>query len=227
MSPETAASAPVEPPFDDLPRLVRLARGLRSLRQLRDDPDDTELALRTALLLNAGTLARLLRGFEASAEGRETLKNRPALDNEHVDIDALLALPSDTLGYAYAQFLRSRGLTPEVFVPPREIRDEQKRYISQRLRQTHDLWHVVSGYDTDIVGEVEVQAFTLGQLLTPFAFFVVLGGMLESPSTRSELFVRVARAFRRGRRAKPLSFRDWERRFVMPLHKVRAELDLV
>jgi ubiquinone biosynthesis protein COQ4 len=226
MSCETTASAPVEPPFDDLPTWVRFARGLRSLRKLREDPDDTELALRTALLLNTGSLARLLRGFEASAEGRETLKNRPALDNQHVDLDALLALPNDTLGHAYAHFLRSRGLTPEVFVPPREIRDEGKRYISQRLRQTHDLWHVVSGYDTDIMGEVEVQAFTLGQLLTPFAFFVVLGGIAQAPSARSELLRRVARAFRRGRSAKPLSYRAWERRFVMPLREVRAELGL-
>jgi ubiquinone biosynthesis protein Coq4 len=94
------------------------------------------------------------------------------------------------------------------------------------MRQTHDLWHVVSGYDTDVAGEVEVQAFTLGQLLTPFAFFVVLGGIARAPSTRSEVVRRVIRAFRRGRHAKPLCYRAWERRFVMPLSEVRAELGL-
>lgn len=224
MSTETAAHA--ELPFDDLPLLVRLGRGLRSLQRLREDPDDTELALQTALLLNAGVLGRILRTFQASAEGREMLEKRPALDHEHVDIDALLALPSDTLGHAYAHFLRSRGLTPEVFVPPREIRDEQKRYISQRLRQTHDLWHVVSGYDTDISGEVEVQAFMLGQMLSPFAFFVVLGGLLKAPATRRELLQRVTRAFLRGKRAKPLSYRKWEERFATPLREVRRELRL-
>lgn len=224
MSTETAAHA--ELPYDDLPTLVRLGRGLRSLQLLREDPDDTELALRTALLLNAGALARILRTFQASAEGREMLEKRPALDHEHVDIDALLTLPSDTLGHAYAHFLRSRGLTPAVFVPPREIRDEQKRYISQRLRQTHDLWHVISGYDTDISGEVEVQAFMLGQMLSPFAFFVVLGGLLKAPATRRELLQRVTRAFLRGRRAKPLSYRKWEERFATPLREVRRELGL-
>lgn len=226
MSLETAASADAELPFDDLPPLVRLLRGLRSMQQLRADPDDTVLALRTALLLNAGTLTRILRSFEDNEEGRETLRTRPALDIEHVDVDALLALPSDTLGHAYAHFMRSRGLTPEVFVPPREIRDERKRYLSQRLRQTHDLWHVVSGYDTDVAGEVEVQAFTLGQLQTPFAFLVVLGGLAKAPSSRGELFRRVTRAYRRGRNAKQLSFRVWEKRFATPLHEVRVELRL-
>ncbi|MEY4508491.1 MAG: hypothetical protein RLZZ450_613 [Pseudomonadota bacterium] len=210
----------------DLPTLVRLARGLRSLQKLRADPDDTELALRTALLLNAGALARILRTFQASDEGREMLRKRPALDHEHVDIDALLTLPKDSLGHAYALFLRSRGLTPAVFVPPREIRDEQKRYISQRLRQTHDLWHVVSGYDTDIAGEVEVQAFTLGQMLSPFAFFVVLGGLAKAPSTRRELLRRVTRAYQRGKRAKPLCYRKWEERFATPLSEVQKELGL-
>jgi ubiquinone biosynthesis protein COQ4 len=219
-------TAHAELPFDDLPTWVRLARGLRSLRRLRADPDDTELALRTALLLNAGAFSRVLRSFEASEEGREMLRKRPALDHEHVDVDALLKLPSDTLGHAYAHFLRSRGLTPAAFVPPREIRDEQKRYISQRLRQTHDLWHVVSGYGTDVVGEVEVQAFTLGQLRTPFAFFVVLGGLVEGRATRRELLQRVMRAYRRGKDAKPLSYRSWEARFATPLCEVRAELGL-
>lgn len=227
MSSSTTSSARAEAPFDDLPTLVRMGRGLSSLRRLRLDPDDTELALRTALLLNAGALARVLRTFQASEEGREMLTKRPALDHEHVDIDALLALPSDTLGHAYAYFLRSRGLTPAVFVPPREIRDEQKRYISQRLRQTHDLWHVVSGYDTDIAGEVEVQAFTLGQMLTPFAFFVVLGGLAKAPSTRRELLRRVTRAFWRGRSAKPLCYQKWEERFATPLVEVRRELRLI
>jgi ubiquinone biosynthesis protein COQ4 len=154
------------------------------------------------------------------------LARGPAFDHEHIDIDALLALPEGTLGHAYATFMKTRGLTPEVFVPPREIRDERKRYIGQRLRQTHDLWHVVSGYDTDVAGEVELQAFTFGQLHTPFAFLVALGGVQKSLRARRSLLPRVLRAYRRGRNAKPLCYRAWEARFESPLAEVRAELGL-
>ena len=213
-----------ELPFDDMPTWPRLGKGLRALRKLRDNPDDTELALRAALLLNTGALARTLVKFEASDEGREILSSRPALDHEHVDLDALEALPSHTLGHAYATFLKSRGLTIEVFVPPREIRDERKRYIGQRLRQTHDLWHVITGYNTDLPGEVELQAFTFGQLRTPFAFFVALGGTLKPSNQRAAIFSRVLRAYRRGRSAEQLCFRTWEKRFELPLADVRAEL---
>jgi ubiquinone biosynthesis protein COQ4 len=222
----SATPGPSELPFDDMPTWPRIARGLRALRQLRDDPNDTVLALRAALLLNTGALARTLRTFESTEEGRDVLARRPALDHEHVDLDALLALPEGTLGQAYAAFMKSRGLTPEVFVPPREIRDEHRRYIGQRLRQTHDLWHVVTGYETDVAGEVELQAFTFGQLHTPFAFFVALGGLQKSLLARRSLLSRLLRAYWRGRRAKALCYRAWEARFESPLAEVRTELAL-
>lgn len=221
-----APSARPELPFDDMPTWPRIGKGLRALKKLRENPGDTELALRAALLLNTGSLARALTKFENSDEGRQMLERRPALDCEHVDLDALAALPEGTLGHAYATFMKSRGLTPEVFVPPREIRDERKRYISQRLRQTHDLWHVVTGYNTDVPGEVELQAFTFGQNQTPFGFFVALGGTLKSAGRRGEVFMRVLRAHRRGRQAEQLCFRDWEKRFTQPLEDVRRELRL-
>ena len=221
-----APSARPELPFDDMPTWPRIGKGLRALKKLRENPGDTELALRAALLLNTGSLQRALMKFENSEEGRAMLRARPALDCDHVDLDALEALPEGTLGHAYARFMKSRGLTPEVFVPPREIRDERKRYISQRLRQTHDLWHVVSGYDTDVPGEVELQAFTFGQNQTPFGFFVALGGIAKSSGRRAEVFTRVLRAYWRGRRAEQLCYRDWEKRFATRLEDVRRELGL-
>jgi len=226
MTAHTAASqTPELLAIEEWPARRRLARGLTALKRLRDDPNDTDLALRAALLLNAGSLPRTLAAFQSCEEGRDVLRTRPALDR-HVDLNALLALPQDTLGHAYCSFLTRRGLTPEAFVAPSELRDEQLRYVGQRLRQTHDLWHVVTGYDTDVLGEIELQAFSFGQLRTPFAFFVALGGVLRAPAARARLAARVVRAYRRARRAKPLSYRAWEQRFATPLADVRRELAL-
>lgn len=221
-----APTAMTELPFDDMPKWPRIGKGLRALRRLRDNPDDTELALRAALLLNTGRLPRVLSYFRSNEEGRDVLARRPALDHQHVDLDALLELPSHTLGHAYATFLRSRGLTLDVFVPPRELRDEHLRYVAQRLRQTHDLWHVVTGYNTDVPGEIELQAFTFGQTQTLFAFFVTLGGTLKPQDNRAATLVRVLRAYFRGVRAQQLCFRAWEQSFERPLADVRRELGL-
>lgn len=106
------------------------------------------------------------------------------------------------------------------------MHDEDLRYIAQRMRQTHDLWHVLTGYDTDVAGEIELQAFTYGQVRTPFALFVALGGLARAPGGRTRLAARVWRAFHRARRAQPLCYRAWEQRFTTPLSDVRRELGL-
>jgi ubiquinone biosynthesis protein COQ4 len=212
--------------IEDQPRLRRMGRGLRALRQLRQNPGDTEKALEAAVLLNVGCFPRILAEFEAHAEGRELMRARPAIDCEHVDLAALGRLPPGTLGQAYSAFLKSRNLTPEVFVPPREVRDENVRYLSQRMRQTHDLWHVLTGYDTDVIGEIELQAFMYAQLATPFSLVVALFGLGRAEPRSLALPLRVMAAFARGKRAEPLAWRFWERHFTTPVVELRRTLKL-
>jgi ubiquinone biosynthesis protein COQ4 len=212
--------------IDDQPALQRFLGGLRALRRLRANPGDTEQALAAAVLLNAGRFPAILAGFEASAEGREVLRARPALDCEHVDLAALARLPAGTLGQAYSAFLTSRNLTPEVFVPPRDVRDENVRYLSQRMRQTHDLWHVLTGYDTDVLGEIELQAFMYAQLGTPFSLLVAVLGMSRARPRTLSLPRRVWNAYARGKRAEQLAWRFWERHFTTPVADLRRVLKL-
>lgn len=42
-------------------------------------------------------------------------------------------------------------------------------YGELRLSQTHDLWHVITGFDTTVVGEIGLQAFHLTQFPYPLA----------------------------------------------------------
>jgi ubiquinone biosynthesis protein COQ4 len=196
------------------------------LGDLRRNPDDTESALKAAVLLNAGRLPHLVAAFEAQAEGRELLRTRPAIDCEHVDLEALAKLPEGTLGRAYSEFLRSRNLTPEVFAVPREIRNEDARYMAQRVRQTHDLWHVVTGYDTHVLGEIELQAFAYAQLGTPFSLLIALFGASHANLLSPRVASRVWAAYWHGRRAEPLVWRAWERHFATPLSELRLLLRL-
>lgn len=212
--------------IDDLPAARRFVRGVRALRRLRQTPGETELALTAAVLLNAGRFADIHAAFEAEPEGREVLRARPAIDCEHVDLAALARLPEGTLGRAYSDFLRARNLTPEVFVPPREVRDERVRYLSQRMRQTHDLWHVLTGYDTDVIGEVELQAFMYAQLRTPFSLVVALFGLGNVRPRSPGVARRVWAAYQRGKRAEPLAWRFWERHFTSSVADLRRVLRL-
>lgn len=223
------ATLPISAPafVEDRSPLERLRLGFRALARLRADPDDTQAALDAALNLNARQMPRVRATFLRHAEGARVLLERPAIDCQHVDLERLAQLPEGTLGRTYSAFLTSRGLTPEVFVAPRELRDEDSRYIAQRLRQTHDLWHVLTGYDTDVLGEIELQAFTFAQLQMPFAFVIAsFGVFFGKHGGRAKAAQRVFRAYVRGRRAAPLCFRAYEEHFDRSLESVRAELRL-
>src|SRR5262249_46979818 len=132
-------------------------------------------------LINSGhsTSARISRFF-ADPAARRLYEERRAIDSHTVDLDALAALPEGTLGHAYAKFLRSRGLTPEVFDgSPAGVTDPRLSYLMQRMRQTHDLWHVVTGCETDPAGEIALQAFTFAQIRAPGNALLVLAGVLR------------------------------------------------
>jgi ubiquinone biosynthesis protein COQ4 len=123
--------------------------------------------------------------------------------------------------------LRVRGLSPDVFQDvPKEVPDPRMAYVIQRLRQTHDLWHVVTGYDTDAASEIALQAFTFAQVRAPSSAILAVLGTLKAARTKPDLGRDVVRAFRLGRRAEPLPVFPWEDHWATPLVEVRALLGL-
>jgi ubiquinone biosynthesis protein Coq4 len=96
------------------------------------------------------------------------------------------------------------------------------------MRQTHDLWHVVTGCETDPAGEVALQAFTFSQTRTPgSAFLAVFGALRRVREQRDVGIVRdVVTLYRTGRRAGALPSFAWEDHWATPLSEVRAMLGL-
>ena len=67
--------------------------------------------------------------------------------------------------------------------PPDDITDEQRSFVIQRMRQTHDLWHVVTNAETDPAGEVALQAFYFTQVWAPGSGILAALGMLKTLRT--------------------------------------------
>ena len=88
---------------------------------------------------------------------------------------SLAKMPSDSIGRAYLQHLETNGLDPDFYRPPKITRVID--YLSYRLYNVHDIWHTILTYDASIVGEIEVQAFTLGQIDSPISIFLITGGL--------------------------------------------------
>jgi ubiquinone biosynthesis protein COQ4 len=204
-----------------LSRFERLRRAFAALARVAANPDETDQVLVFSSHINAGTTRQRIGMFMSDPDGRTLFRERRAIDS-NTDLDALAALPAGTLGHAYASFLRARGLTPEVFdgLPP-EYSDPRIAYIIQRLRQTHDLWHVVTGYDTNPRGEVALQAFTFGQLRVPSSLILTLVGTVKG---FTPMVSEVLAAYRAGTAAERLATFLWEDHWATPLDEVREML---
>src|SRR5262245_10890029 len=74
---------------------------------------------------------------------------------------ALRKLPEGTLGRAYARFLDRNGIDPLVVSDRMRERFRDRPYVL-RYTTTHDLHHVLTGFDAGLAGEIGVLAFTVG-----------------------------------------------------------------
>lgn len=195
---------------------------VRALGRLLRDPDDTAQVLILGLAINAARLPQLLLRVLAAEGGLRLFVDRPTIDSRTVDFDRLRALPADTLGGAYARYLDDNALDPDLFQPPPGL-PEVARILATRIRQTHDVWHVLTGYAPDVPGELALQGFTFAQLGMPSSFLIAtLGTAVKAPAEAR----RVWDGYRRGRGAAFLPVVRFEAMWDRPLDEVRIALGI-
>ena len=104
------------------------------------------------------------------------------------------------------------------------------KYKVLRGYQTHDLHHVLTGYDTSPPHELALQAFQLAQMDYPYAAMtlsVIIGHMtLVDPHLIKPGFDAITDGWALGRRAKSLQFVAFEAMIDRPLADVRREYGL-
>ncbi len=201
--------------------LARAWLGLKAGIRLLLDPDDTQQVFLLAAAVDRPRLSAIYRKLAASVQGRALLERRPAIDGRSVDFARLRRLPASSLGGAYARSLAEQNLDPDVFQPPPGLPPELA-YVAQRLRQTHDLWHVLTGLPTDIPSEIALQAFSYAQIRGRTSFLIALFGALFYGFRYAGLR-RFTRAwYQAGAEAVWLPEVHWEELWEVPVAELRA-----
>jgi ubiquinone biosynthesis protein COQ4 len=200
---------------------MRIAHG--ALRRLFADHNDTHQVLVLSLAVNAGRMPELMARFLANDVGAELYASRATIDTTAVDYAALRALPADTLGGAYVRFLDDNGLDPDLFQAPPGL-PEVPAYIAKRMRQSHDIWHVVTGCSPDVPGELELLAFSYAQTHLPAFALLATAGSLRFGLRHPGVWRRVLRGYQNGKKASFMGPVAWERMWTMTLEQVRAAL---
>jgi ubiquinone biosynthesis protein Coq4 len=208
--------------------LPLIIRGAHAFLRLTQDPNRLDEVFRLIESINENPRFReqLVEGYRRTPHGAQALQNKPRLGP--IDLDALGQLPEGTLGHEYARFMRQHGLDPAA-LPVKPVEDDAS-FIEAHLRETHDLWHVVTGFEPNVAGELGLQAFYLAQFTNRVALAILSAGMLntliygfEDSGARMS---QIARGWQLGRQARPLFGTDWKQLWTTPISEVRARLGL-
>jgi ubiquinone biosynthesis protein COQ4 len=144
------------------------------------------------------------------------------------DLEALLTYPQDSLGYIYAVTMKKAGFDPNLHAGMAAESDAQ--YVELRLSQTHDIWHIITGFDTSLIGEIGLQAFHLPQFPYPLATMLVANSLISStlfaPQELPQLLMSIAQGFQMGKSAKSLFAQKWEEGWEKPLTQWQTELNI-
>jgi ubiquinone biosynthesis protein COQ4 len=217
------------------PQKVQWRQAWRALQTLIDDPERTEQVFELIRALAGQSGERLFQRFQRHPEGRRLLDERPDLLATLSDAERLAALPVGSFGRSYAEFmeagrLRAKGLVEaaDAVRQPEDVElDPERRWFYDRLRDMHDLWHVLTGYGRDVAGEAANLAFTHAQTRNRGVGVIVLAAAWLGPKTLDCHWQRyLLRCWLRGRRTTRLVLARYEELMSQPLEEVRRELGI-
>jgi|GEM_PF-292944 len=174
---------------------------------------------------------QLVRQHPASAQ---MLKERYL--GAEFNLDAMLQMPKHSLGWTYAKVLSALNYHPD-FYRKHEITSDVD-YIIHRVRKTHDLHHILTGFSFDDYGELGVISVTLGQIGYPaFAFIdlvALLFNFLSNKHQRQGIdvaleydFDLISQGVKIARQAQLLLPVKFEQGLERPLAQWRADLNIV
>lgn len=145
-----------------------------------------------------------------------------------VDLRYLRTLPAGTFGADVARFLDARKLDPDD-LPHRDAPDDSS-WLRAHLFETHDLWHVATGFDTDVPGEAGLQAFYMAQfparlaaVLLAIVFVNTFMYRFEEKTARMDA---ITHGWQLGKQAAPLLGVRWDDLWHLSTAEVRARLEL-
>lgn len=207
-------------------KLAYLRMILAIIRISRDPEHTDSVFVIGESLYKMGASDVALQKLAQSEEALGIIKTRKLLGS--YDLHELQKLAPGTFGKAYADHMISLNLNPN-FYPYMKMKNDTA-YVIMRVRQTHDLWHVLTGFDTSIPGEIGLQAFMAAQTSLPTSFILLAGSIFKAavnnPSMVDVLMENIIKGWQLGKKAKLIFGLDWEANWNTPLEQLRRQYQI-
>jgi ubiquinone biosynthesis protein COQ4 len=198
------------------------------------DKQDTAQVFTMVRALAGKSVARGYNRLLETPGGGRIAYERTELADRLMDSDWLSQFPEGSVGFSYAQFAASEGLSPQQLIRKSRRGLNARRndiphpyaWFGRRVRDTHDIWHILSGYGRDPLGEACLAAFSYAQTGGLGWALIALGSMLCAAPAKAPVRRAVLEGYARGRAAAWLLGEDYERLLSEPLYQARLRLNL-
>ena len=202
-----------------------------ALRNLLKDPNKTEEVFNIIRAMSGSSLEKCYEQFRGTAIGKQILTERRQLLLALQNRPKLAKLPIESLGRAYLSFTEKERISAKGLVDASDeaisISNPDLRLYADRIRDMHDLWHVVTGYGRDTFGEACLLAFTYAQTRNRGVGIIALVGFFKLRKViGSEVAHAMWQGYKGGLRASWLPAEDWERLLALPIDGVRRQLNI-
>ncbi len=221
--------------FANEPFRVQPIKALRALSRLLKDKEDTSQVFEIMRALSGKSIPNGYAKLLSTPAGGAIAYHRQELASVLSDRAFLERLPEGSVGNAYLKFTTRENISALGLVEEsrkgidKDIDSEHPfAWYGRRLRDVHDLWHILTGYSRDAMGETCLVAFSFAQTKS-FGFgLIAIAGALK---LRAELpgqpsIGAVWEAYRHGRKAAWLPGEDYLRLLAEPLDSARVRLNI-
>lgn len=215
----------------------RRLHGLASVIRLISNKEDTRQVFEIIQAVSGDSGRRLFKRFTDTPYGKRVISEPVRLEEVLSDREALRLMPAGSLGRAYLDFMEGENLTADGLLASAEeagidfsddTQFEDYRRLFLHLQVSHDLWHVISGYGRDALGELCNLVFSKALTNNPgFGWIIFIGQFAQKLDQFSTpTFKALDEARRMSRGVQWLPGYDVEKLLPMKLSAVRAELNI-
>ena len=205
-------------------------------RKLVANKEDTEQVFHITEALKTRRTHDQAVEFLTSPEGQRFLADETTIPAKLDDHARWADCAPNTVAAHYIAFMKREGLSAaglvaesEKFMPPEQQLQDQLQWYYHRLRDTHDLFHILTGYGRDALGEASLLGFTYEQNYNRGIWFIAYAAahqIKKQSGTRAPIYASINEGRRLGKAAQKLAHMDVEAVMRMDIGEARAMLNI-
>lgn len=209
---------------------------LHHFGKLVEDKEDTEQVFQIIEATKGRRSHKQAWNFIKSDAGQRFIRDEVNIPEMLDDHARWADLPENSVGKHYIRFMEREGLSAAGLVaeshkwaPPESRPHDQTEWYFDRLRDTHDMFHILTGYGRDALGEASLLGFSYSQNHNAGVLFIAYAAarqIKKVSGTKAPLFSAIREGQRHGKAAAKIAHLDIEALMREDRDEARARLKI-